>query len=237
MATALSSSSDRIRVVIVDDHELVRRGIRDMLRDDPGIEVVGEAGSRAEALGVIEETKPNVAILDMRLPDGTGMDVCRAAKTSAPATKVIVLSAYDDPGYVAAAVSLGAAGYLSKTVSATELSRAVHKVAQGWLLFGPDAAGRVRTLVVGSDSLSPATSRHCEELTRREAEVLSHMCLGLTNADIARALGIAVKTVEEHMEHVLRKLGARNRTQALAIAIRKGWLQTTSDAECWAGQR
>ncbi len=232
MVTVVNSPSDRIRVVIVDDHELARRGIRDSLSDDPGIAVVGEAGSRAEALGMIEQTKPNVAILDVRLPDGTGIDVCRAAKTSAPATKVIVLSAYDDDGYVAAAVSLGAAGFLSKTVSATELARAVHKVAHGWLLFGPDVAGRVKTLVAGSDSPSPVAARPCDKLTRREAEVLRHMCLGLTNADIAQALGIAVKTVEEHVEHVLRKLGARNRTQALAITIRKGWLQAAPDAGC-----
>jgi DNA-binding NarL/FixJ family response regulator len=181
-----------------------------------------------EALGVIEKTRPNVAILDMRLPDGTGMDVCKAAKSSAPGTKVIMLTAYDDPGYVAAAVSLGAAGYLSKSVSAAELARAVHNVAHGWLMFGPDAAGGLKNLVASSDPRTTPAIRY--ELTRREAEVLRHMALGFTNAEIAEELGIAVKTVEEHVEHVLRKLGAKNRTQALSFALKKGWLQPTSVA-------
>jgi DNA-binding NarL/FixJ family response regulator len=228
--------SDTVRgtttVVLVDDHELARRGVRKLLSSDASIEVVGEAESCWGAISLIAQLRPNVVMVDIRLRDGTGIDVSRSVKELAPDTRIVVLSAYDDSQYVVSMVKLGVSGYLTKSSSGDDLIRAVHYAAEGWLVFSPDIADKVAGLLrdnggalqnetegeVGSEEL-PKTQRSSQSLTAREAEVLQHMFRGLRNRDIAEAMGISTKTVEVHMHRILLKLGARNRSQAIVSSL------------------
>ncbi len=227
----------RIRVVLVDDHELARQGVRRLLGTDSSIEIVGEADSCWGAISLISRLQPEVVILDVRLRDGNGVEVSRAAKKLAPAAKVLVLSAYDDRQYVVSMVKLGVSGYLTKGSSAEDLVRAVHYAARGWLVFSPDISNRLASLL-GRDGVGPAdepagggawVEREAGwagngGLTGREAEVLRHIFRGLRNRDIAEAMGISPKTVEVHIHRILQKLGARNRSQAIMNSLGLGYL-------------
>ena len=232
-----NTARDTTTVVLVDDHELARRGVRKLLSSDASIEVVGEAESCWSALSLISQLRPDVVMVDIRLREGTGIDVSRAAKELAPDTRIVVLSAYDDSQYVVSMVKLGVSGYLTKSSSGDDLIRAVHYAAQGWLVFSPDIADKVVGLLrdnggalpgetegeVESEEL-PQMQRSSRSLTTREAEVLQHMFRGLRNRDIAEAMGISTKTVEVHMHRILLKLGARNRSQAIVNSLGLGYL-------------
>jgi len=238
-----SKSSGVISVVIVDDHELVRQGVRKLLSRDARIRVVGEAVGSDEAISLIGQLQPDVALTDIRLQQGSGIDVSRAARNVAPNTRVLVLSAYDDDQYVSSAMRLGVSGYLLKTVSAKELTRAIHDAVEGQLVFSPLISNKVKILLqkasievcpevstgIGSNEENGKETTHVlsgdTNLTIREAEVLEHLALGLRNSEIASAMGISLKTVEAHIEHILLKLGARSRTQAVLWALRSGLLR------------
>jgi DNA-binding NarL/FixJ family response regulator len=237
--------SDTVRgtttVVLVDDHELARRGVRKLLSSDASIEVVGEAESCWGAISLIAQLRPNVVMVDIRLRDGTGIDVSRSVKELAPDTRIVVLSAYDDSQYVVSMVKLGVSGYLTKSSSGDDLIRAVHYAAEGWLVFSPDIAGKVANLLQrnGGALLDagegewgfgelPRVHRSGENLSGREVEVLQHMFQGLRNRDIAEAMGISVKTVEVHIHRMLLKLGARNRSQAIVNSLGMGYSQGVS---------
>ncbi len=214
-----------VRVMVVDDHDLVRQAVKDELAKDPSISVIGEAASTIEAIRLVEMLKPDVLLLDIRLPDGTGLEVATAAKSQSPGTKTLVLSAYDDYQYVARVAKLGAAGYLTKSVSGHELVRAIHSVANGWMLFAPGAAPRMKSLMEQRE-LSPAKGPRGEGiLTDREQQILRHLATGSRNSDIANAMHITVKTVEAHVKTVFLKLGVRNRTEAVVTAMNSGWIQ------------
>jgi DNA-binding NarL/FixJ family response regulator len=228
---------ETIKVILVDDHELARHGIRKLLGGDVGIEVVGEAESCWGAISLISRLQPEVVILDIRLRQGNGVEVSRAVRKLAPATKILVLSAYDDSQYVVSMVKLGVSGYLTKSSSAEDLIGAVHFAAKGWLVFSPDIADKLANLLrrssgtlfdeaKGEGSLGGSTRERSEgSLTGREAEVLQHMFRGLGNRDIADALGISSKTVEIHIHRILLKLGAKNRSQAIVNSLGLGYLQ------------
>ena len=224
---SVAMAADPIRVVVVEDHEVTRQGIKTSLCHDSNIKVVGEAASSNEAISLIGQIKPDVAIVDIRLCEGSGIDVSKAAKTIAPSTKILILSAYDDDQYVAALVKLGVSGYLVKTASAQQLRRAVHDAAEGWLVFAPQVAPKVLGLLSGNNGSHSQRALGTRNPTARETEVLQHMADGLRNAEIATAMSIAVKTVEAHTESVLVKLGAKSRTEAVVIALQRGWLQET----------
>ncbi len=211
---------DKITVVLVDDHELYRRGIKSLLDTDPEIAVVGEAADCEEASRVIAEHQPNVAILDVRLPDGTGMDLARVVKELSPPTKAMALSAYEEDGYVLALARLGVYAYLLKTASAAELLAAVRHVASGGLMFPAAVAGKVMSLLAGTPVT--ATPHATTGLTRRETEVLRSLSDGLRNREIADRMGISVRTVESHVDRLLLKLGVRSRTQAVRWAGERG---------------
>jgi DNA-binding NarL/FixJ family response regulator len=226
---------DRITVVLVDDCELIRQGLKQILSRDASIAVAGEASGSCEAIPLIARLQPNVVILDVRLCTGSGIEVSRAIEELAPHTKILVLTACDDLRYVAFLARLGINSYLIKTCSAEELIGAIHYAAKGWLVFSPEIGDRLASVLRKNiASLSYSVWAHPDssdeptllqkagrDLTTRETEVLEQMCHGLKNGDIADNMGIAQKTVEVHIHRIFLKLGAKNRTQAVVNLLRR----------------
>jgi two-component system response regulator DevR len=206
--------ADQIRTFLVDDHELIRRALRELLAGEPDIMVVGEAGSVAEATALIPERHPDVVLLDLRLPDGQGTEVCRRVASRVPDTRWLVLTSFDDPGEVRAAVDAGASGYLLKDAAAEACITAVREVAEGKGVLDPTVAGHLldRTKEPGPDMA---------RLTPQEKRVAVLLAEGLTNRQIGERLGLAEKTVKNHVSAVLTKLGAANRTEA-ALRVERG---------------
>ncbi|GGS18185.1 DNA-binding response regulator [Actinokineospora fastidiosa] len=204
-----------IRVLLVDDHEVVRRGLRDLLDGEPDIEVVAQAGSVAEALVRATSSAPDVAVVDVRLPDGDGVSLCRSLRSLTPAPHCLVLTAFDDENALVEAIMAGAAGYLLKQVRGQDLITAVREVAAGRSLLDPVTTARVleRMRRSASDELSA--------MTEREREVLELMGEGLSNRQIAERLFLAEKTVKNYVTSVLAKLGMQRRTQAVAWFARR----------------
>ena len=202
-----------VRVFLVDDHEVVRRGVAEVLEDDPGITVAGEAGSCAEALARVPAVRPDVALVDMRLPDGDGADLCRRLLERAPALRCLVLTSYSEQAALDAAVRAGAVGFLLKQVRGPALVSAGRPVAAGGTLFdalGP-SPGRAREASAGGhDRLAV--------LTDQERSVLRLIGEGLTNRQIGERMGLAEKTVKNYTSHLLAKLGLERRTQAAILA-------------------
>lgn len=205
-----------IRVFLVDDHEIVRRGIADLLGTQPDMEIAGEAGTARQARGRIEATQPDVAVLDVRLPDGSGIDVCREIRSRLPQVACLILTAYDDDAAVNAAVLAGAAGYVLKDVGGSRLVEAVRTVATGRSLISPAlaqrAAGRIRRR---ADVEDPRLG----SLGLRERQILRLIADGLTNRQIGEQLGIAEKTVKNYVSSLLNKLGLERRTQAAVFQV------------------
>ena len=206
-----------IRLLIVDDHPVVRKGVRSML-DGSEFTVTGEAGSAAEALSVLNQAEPELLLIDARLPGVDGIECLAKLKAEGVRCPAIIFSGYDNPTFVARASALGAAGYLLKTATRDELLAALRTAAAGescWSrqelrrLTGALAAERIE-----NDIEAP--------LTLRESEVLKQLAFGLTNKEIAQALGISYETVKEHVQHILRKVGVSDRTQAAVWAVRRG---------------
>lgn len=203
-------SEDVVRVFILDDHEVVRRGLSDLLESAGGITVVGEAATAAEALARIPATRPDVAVLDARLPDGSGIDVCRDIRSSLPGVRCIILTSYDDNDAIFAAVMAGASGYLLKEIRGVNLVNAVREVAAGRSLLDPSVTER---LLARLRDPSPKDQR-LASLTDRESEVLALIADGLTNRQIGERLFLAEKTVKNYVSGLLSKLGMQRRTQA-----------------------
>jgi len=207
-------STTPVRVFLVDDHEIVRRGVAEVLEEDPGITVAGEAGSVADALARVPAVRPDVVVVDMRLPDGNGAEVCRQLRARVPSVRTLVLTSYADPEAVAAAVRAGASGYLLKQVRGPALVSAVRTIAAGGTLFDPDVGpGRpaaARRTVNGDNRLA--------QLTDQERTVLRLIGEGLTNRQIGGRMGLAEKTVKNYTSHLLAKLGLERRTQAAILA-------------------
>lgn len=199
-----------IRVFLLDDHEVVRRGIAELLTSQPGFEIVGEAATAEQARNRIPAAKPDVAILDGRLPDGSGIDVCRDIRSAMPATYCLILTSYDDQDAVLAAVLAGASGYVLKEVRAAGLVDAVRQVAMGRSLIPPQLIEQVMARV----RQGSATDNKLALLTEREREVLDLIAEGLTNRQIGERLFLAEKTVKNHVSGLLGKLGMQRRTQA-----------------------
>ncbi|MGY1632718.1 response regulator [Geodermatophilus sp. SYSU D01186] len=202
-----------VRVFLVDDHEVVRRGVAELLEEDPAIRVVGEAGSVAEALARVPAVRPDVTVVDMRLPDGDGAEVCRLLRDRVPDQRCLVLTSYSDDDAVAAAVAAGAAGYLLKQVRGSALVSAVRTVASGGTLFDQDPA-----VAVAARSRPVERDRRLAVLTEQERTVLRLIGEGLTNRQIGERMGLAEKTVKNYTSHLLAKLGLERRTQAAILA-------------------
>ncbi|MDP9391640.1 MAG: response regulator transcription factor [Actinomycetota bacterium] len=207
-----------VRVFLVDDHEIVRRGVAEVLEDDPEVTVAGEAGSVAEALARVPAVRPDVVVIDMRLPDGNGAELCRGLRERLPGLRCLVLTSYSEQEALDAAVRAGASGFLLKKIRGPALVSAVRIVASGGTLFddvGPGRRGRPSG-VPGSDRLPL--------LTDQERTVLLLIGQGLTNRQIGERMGLAEKTVKNYTSHLLAKLGLERRTQAaiLATHLREG---------------
>jgi DNA-binding NarL/FixJ family response regulator len=202
-----------IEVLIVDDHPVVRRGLRVLLEVQDGIEVTGEAGDGPAALALAAEHKPDVILLDLKLPGLDGLAVLAELKQHDQKAKILVLTSVTDPVAAGRAMREGAAGVLYKDVDPDALVRAIRAVHDGHLLLAPEAAGIL---------LQPATGpyRGLDALTAREREVLAELAQGRSNREIARALHVAEKTVKAHVSSVLAKLGVQDRTQAALFAVR-----------------
>jgi len=206
---------DALRVFLVDDHELVRRGVADLLEGDGGIEVVGEAGTVEQARGRIVATDPDVALLDVRLPDGSGIDLCRDLHTLVPRVRCIMLTAYDDDEALVAAVIANAAGYVLKDVRGGGLIDCVRAVADGKTLLDPAIVRTVRARMRADDHGDPRLAA----LNPREREVLSLIADGLTNRQIGARLSLTEKTVKNYVSSLLAKLGLQSRTQAAVLEM------------------
>ena len=204
-----------ISVLIVDDHPVVRRGLRVLLEVQDGIEVAGEAGDGATALALAAEHAPDVILLDLKLPGLDGIAVLGELRARASAARVLVLTSATDPASASLAVRSGAAGVLYKDVDPDALVRAIRSVHDGHLLLAPEAAG---SLVRSTDNRGPGAA--LDTLTSREREVLAELTKGQSNREIARALRVSEKTVKAHVSAVLAKLGVQDRTQAALLAVR-----------------
>ncbi|GAA1694370.1 response regulator transcription factor [Glycomyces endophyticus] len=206
----------KIRVFLLDDHEVVRRGLCELLERDGDIEVVGEASDVAEALRRIPAARPHVAVVDARLPDGNGVEVCRRVREADPAVAVLVLTSYEDDDTLFAAIEAGAAGFLLKQVRGNDLVEAVRKVAAGGSLL--DA--RVTGAVLERLRSGPPKTPELDALSDQERRILELIGEGLTNRQIAERMHLAEKTVKNYVTRVLAKLGLERRTQAAVLASR-----------------
>ncbi|TQM81827.1 LuxR family two component transcriptional regulator [Saccharothrix saharensis] len=205
-----------VRVLLVDDHEVVRRGLRELLEDEDDISVVAEAGGVGEAVVRAAATRPDVAVVDVRLPDGGGVELCRRLRASADGPRCLVLTAFDDEEALVGAIMAGASGYLLKQVRGQDLVTAVREVAAGRSLLDPQTTARVL------DRLRrPAEVDVLDALTEQERRVLDLIGEGLTNRQIAERLFLAEKTVKNYVTAVLSKLGMERRTQAAAWVARR----------------
>lgn len=206
-----------ISLLVADDHQVVRLGLRNIL-DGTGIEVTGEAMTGEEALAKVAQNKPDVVLLDVRMPGGDGLHVLGRLKLDYPELPVVLFSTYDNPTYVARAVALGAAGYVLKNDSRDRLVEAIQSAVRGEAAWTREELRRV----TGALATPRVVSDVEVPLTQRESEVLRQLANGLTNKEIALALGISYETVKEHVQHILRKIGVSDRTQAAVWAVRKG---------------
>ena len=198
-----------IRVFLVDDHEVVRRGIADMINAEPDLEGVGEASTARQAVARVAATVPDVAVLDVRLPDGSGIDVCRTIRSANPQVQCLMLTAYDDDEASYSAVLAGASGYVLKDIRGQHLVESIRRVARGESLVQKAVTRKVVTELTGTAADSPASN-----LTTRERQVLELIAEGLTNRQIGDQLDLAEKTVKNYVSGLLAKLGMARRTQA-----------------------
>jgi DNA-binding NarL/FixJ family response regulator len=206
-----------IRVLVADDHEVVRRGLKTLFQDTD-IEIIAEASNGKEAVDRTVQHKPDVVLMDIRMPNVDGLDAMERLKKKSPETPVVVLSTYDNPTYVARTVSLGACDYVLKGAPRKDLIAAITRAAAG----DSPSEGSILRRIRATMAKKREGVRSEVPLTERETQVLRHIALGLSNADIARSLSISVETVKEHVQNILRKIDCSARTQAAVWAVRHG---------------
>lgn len=209
-------AASSIRIYLLDDHEVVRRGLRVLLDAADGIEVVGESGSAQEATSRIPALRPHVAILDGRLPDGSGVEVCRAVRSIDPDIRVLILTSYDDDEALFAAIMAGADGYVLKEVHGADLVATVRLVAEGKSLIDPALTATLLERIRNGPNRPPELT----ELTDQELKLLGFIAQGLTNRQIGEQMFLAEKTVKNYVSNILGKLGLERRTQAAVLASR-----------------
>ena len=214
MSTGTEAGGQSIRVFLLDDHEVVRRGVADILESDPEIAVVGEAKNAAQALARVPALRPDVAVLDVRLPDGDGVSVCRELRSRMPDLKVIMLTSYSDDEALFEAIMAGASGYLLKQILGQDLVGAVRTVAAGQALLDPSAT----TAVLERMRRAAEPAGPMAQLSDQERTVLELIGEGLTNRQIGERMFLAEKTVKNYVSHLLAKLGLERRTQAAVLA-------------------
>ena len=206
--------TDPIRVYLLDDHDVVRQGLRFLLEQQDDIVVVGESATAAEATARIPAMRPDVAVLDARLPDGSGIEVCRSVRAVDPSINALILTSYDDDEALFHAIMAGAAGYVLKQIRGNELIDAILHVSKGQSLLDPQVTARVLERLRGGNEEDEALSA----LTEQERKVLMHIADGLTNRQIGQEMFLAEKTVKNYVSSILAKLGMERRTQAAVFA-------------------
>jgi DNA-binding NarL/FixJ family response regulator len=211
-------TTGRIRVLIADDHTLVREGTRQILQQTPDIEVVGEADRGDQAVELVEHLRPDVLLLDLRMPGRNGIDVARSVVESHPGIRVLLLSAYDDEDYVAEALGAGAAGYLLKTTPGHELVEAVRAVHSGATVLEDSLSRKLAMRSIRPRAAGP-------RLSERELDVLRQTARGLSSKEVAARLGISQRTVEGHLNNIYAKLGVNSRTEAVVQAAARGLIR------------
>ncbi len=209
-----------IRLLLVDDHPVVRKGTRDLLDTEHDFQVVGEAASGEEAILKARELTPDVILMDVSMPGMNGIEATKQIKAERPAQNVLVLTSYDDDAYIFALLEAGAAGYLLKNASESELLGAVRAVAAGESALHPSVARKV----LERFSTTSTVSAPLDTLSQRELEVLRIAATGRTNKEIARDLDISPRTVQVHLANIFSKLGVGSRTEAVLIGIKRGWV-------------
>jgi len=215
---------DKIRVLIADDHAVVREGTRQILEQEPDIEVVAEAGDGEEAVRLAGVHRPNVIIMDVAMPRLDGIEATRQIKASHPGIAVLILSAYDDDQFVFSLIDAGAAGYLLKSIRGKELVDAVRAVYAGESVLHPTIARKVLNRFVPSHD-KPSHPRATDILSDREMEVLRLAAQGKTNQEIASELCLSLRTVQAHLGHIFNKLQVSSRTEAVVRALKEGWVK------------
>ena len=206
-----------VKLMIADDHEVIRKGLAILLAGSE-LEIVAEAGTGAETVKLAEQHRPDVILLDIRMPDGDGLATLEKLRAKVPDTAVVMLSTYDNPTYVARSVALGASDYVLKGSSREDLISTLQAAATG---ESPSRAGELRR-VASAMKLRQVIDDDEVPLTQRETQVLRHVALGLSNKEIGRSLEISVETVKEHVQNILRKIAVSDRTQAAVWAVRRG---------------
>jgi two-component system, NarL family, response regulator DevR len=207
---------EQITVFLLDDHEVVRRGVRDLLEAEADIKVIGEASTEAQAVGRVHALDPDVAILDVRLEDGNGIEACREIRSLHPRTACLILTSFADDEALFNAIMAGAAGYVLKQIRSTELVDAVRRVAAGQSLLDPAVTARVLERI----RTGPRQDERIARLSQQERQVLELLAEGLTNRQIAERLYLAEKTIKNYVTSVLSKLGMARRTEAAVYAAR-----------------
>ncbi|HEX2240633.1 MAG TPA: response regulator transcription factor [Actinomycetota bacterium] len=224
----LQSPDEPIRVLVVDDHEVVRQGLRNVFQIEPDIEIIGEAGDPQDALKQAEDTAPDVVLMDVQLPGGSGIDATRAIKDLLPHTAVIMLTVSDDQADLYGAIKAGASGYLLKNVAMVEVADAIRQVHSGQSLISPSMASKLlnefASMVRGKEDRREVPT---PRLTARELEVLKLVATGLNNRDIGKQLFISENTVKNHVRNILEKLHLHSRMEAVVYAVREKLLEIT----------
>ncbi|MFH9955950.1 response regulator [Streptomyces roseolus] len=216
--TELPAAEESVRVFLVDDHEVVRRGLRDLIDAEPDMRVVGEASTAGQALARGPALRPDVAVLDVRLPDGDGIAVCRELRSRMPELACLMLTSFDDEDALLDAIMAGAAGYVLKQIKGSDLVSAVRTVATGQSMLDPATTARLMRSLRAPETARPPEDERLAALSERERSVLELIGEGLTNRQIAKRLYLSEKTVKNHISRLLGKLGVERRVQAAVIA-------------------
>ncbi|MBV9311280.1 MAG: response regulator transcription factor [Solirubrobacterales bacterium] len=221
-------ASTRIRVLLCDDHELVRRGLRGLLQSDLTVEVVGEAGTADEAVQAAAELEPDVVVMDVRMPGRSGIEACRDIRAQRDATKVLILTSFADDDALFSAIMAGAAGYVLKQIKGNDLLDGIHKVAGGQSLLDPAVTARVMVRIRGTHDAGEVGG--LGELTPQERKIIDLVAEGLTNRQIGERMHLAEKTVKNYVSNILMKLGLLRRTQVAALMAKQ---HRGGDAQSW----
>jgi DNA-binding NarL/FixJ family response regulator len=216
----------QITVLLAEDHTIVREGLRALLNTEADIEVIGEADNGRLAVELAKRLRPEVVVMDLAMPQLNGLEATRQIRKSVPATKVLILSAHSEDEYIAQVTLAGAAGYLIKQTSAGVLSKAIREVQQGNRFFSPSIAGRVHDLHLDSPDRGKRIKKRGIALSSREAEVLQLIAEGKANKQVAKELGISIKTVEKHRQHLMKKLDLHDTAGLTRYAIAAGIIES-----------
>ena len=219
----MAKTKTKIKVILADDHHIVRAGIRQLLESAKDIQVIAEAGDGEEAQALIQQHKPDVAVLDIQMPKASGIEVTRWVRSHLPEVGVLILTAYDDEPYVMAVLQAGANGYVLKTAKTEELIQAVHDVYEGKSALGPTVTQKLM-----SNLFKRSEKTTVESLTERELDVLRLAAKGFTNKAIGVQLNISDRTVQGHLAHIFAKLQANSRTEAVMRGVSLGWISQST---------